>query len=98
MAYGMPEVKGTRWRNEDLEFEWATFPDKRFTVENADIFWAGALVHRANYLGADRGRVYLPLGGGNDGLDVAVAGIIDDLEGGNRFRPYVNRVLYRIQD
>lgn len=103
MAYGMPEVKGTRWRNEDLSFEWATFPDKRFTVENADIFWAGALIHRVNYLGADGGRTYLPLGGGNDGLDVtrldvAVAGIIDDLEGGSRFRPYVDRVPYRIQD
>lgn len=73
-------------------------PRQALTVENADIFWAGALVHRANYLGADRGRVYLPLGGGNDGLDIAVAGIIDDLEGGNRFRPYVNRVLYRIQN
>ncbi len=26
MAYGMPEVKGTRWRTDDLKFEWATFP------------------------------------------------------------------------
>jgi hypothetical protein len=81
----------------------AKFPDKRFTVENADIFWAGALIHRVNYLGADGGRAYLPLGGGNDGLDVtrldvAVAGVIDNLEGGSRFGPYVDGVPYRFQD
>lgn len=49
------------------------------------------------------GRAYLPLVGGNDGLDVTrhdvtVAGIIDDLEGGSRFRPYVDGVPYRIRD
>jgi hypothetical protein len=30
--------------------------------------------------------------------DVTVAGIIDDLEGGSRFRPYVDGVPYRIRD
>ncbi|MEN4397405.1 hypothetical protein [Mycolicibacterium conceptionense] len=39
-----------------------------------------------------------PLGGGNDRLDVAVAGIVDDLEGGSRFRSYVDGVPYRIKD
>ena len=101
IAYGMSESS----RDQELSFKWSdAFPDKKIhEISIADVFWRGSLVDRVNFVHVDGGRCILPLGDGHQGLritryDYAVARLLDELEGGNRFEEYYGRVAFEVTD